>query len=82
MVGRGLGVAVVPAGSVTGPVAATVHALPFGDPPVLRRVGLLERERPAGAEANPTTAALLEVFRTVVQPPAVVVYDSVGLPGM
>jgi DNA-binding transcriptional LysR family regulator len=82
MVGRGLGVAVAPAGSVVGAVAETVHALPFGDPPVLRRVGLLERERPAGAEANPTTAALLEVFRTVVQPPAVVVYDSVGLPGM
>src|SRR3546814_2562963 len=45
MVGRGLGVAVVPAGSVVGPVAETVQALPFGDPPVLRRVGLLERAR-------------------------------------
>lgn len=73
MVGRGLGVAVAPAGSVVGPVAATVHALPFGEPPVLRRVGLLERERPAGAEPNPVTTALLDVFRAVVVPPAVAV---------
>src|SRR3546814_17728056 len=48
MVGRGLGVAVVPAGSVVGPVEETVQALPFGDPPVLRRVGLVARARPAG----------------------------------
>lgn len=73
MVGRGLGVAVVPAGSVAGAVAATVHALPFGDPPVLRRVGLLERERPAGAEPNPVVSALLEAFRAVIVPPAVAV---------
>src|SRR3546814_2019949 len=70
MVGRGLGVAVVPAGSVVGPVAETVQALPFGDPPVLRRVGLLERERPAGADPNPVTTALLAVFRAVVEAPA------------
>lgn len=80
MVGRGLGVAVAPAGSVTGAVAETVLALPFGDPPVLRRVGLLERERPAGAEPNPVTTTLLEVFRAVVQAPAVVVNDSIRLP--
>lgn len=73
MVGRGLGVAVVPAGSVTGPLAATVHCLPFGEPPVLRRVGLLERERPTGADPDPVTSALLDVFRAVVAPPAVVV---------
>lgn len=73
MVGRGLGVAVVPAGSVAGPVAVTVHAVPFGDPPVRRRVGLLERERPAGGEANPVTAALLDVLRASVTPPAVAV---------
>ena len=75
MVGRGLGVAVVPAGSVAGPVAATVHALPFGDPPVLRRVGLLERERPSGGEANPMTAVLLDVLRASVTMPAVAVAD-------
>jgi len=73
MVGRGLGVAVAPAGSVAGAVAATVHALPFGDPPVLRRVGLLERERPAGAEPNPVVSALLEAFKAVIVPPAVAV---------
>jgi len=75
MVGRGLGVAVVPAGSVAGAVAATVHALPFGDPPVLRRVGLLERERSPGGEPNPTTAALIEVLRASVTRPAVAVVD-------
>ncbi len=75
MVGRGLGVAVAPAGSVVGPVAETVHALPFGDPPVLRRVGLLERERPAGGEPNPVTVALLDVLRASVTPPAVAVGD-------
>jgi len=76
MVGRGLGVAVAPAGSVTGAVAVTVHCLPFGDPPVLRRVGLLERERPAGADPNPVTTALLEVFRAVVVAPAVAVQSD------
>lgn len=76
MVGRGLGVAVVPAGSVAGPIADRVIALPFGDPPVLRRVGLLERERQAGADPNPVTTALLEVFRAAVQPPAAAARDS------
>jgi len=76
MVGRGLGVAVAPAGSVVGPVSATVCTLPFGTPPVFRRVGLLERERPAGAVPNPVTTALLAEFRMVVAAPAVAVTND------
>lgn len=78
MVGRGLGVAVAPAGSVVGPVAETVRTLPFGDPQVRRRVGLLERERAAGAEPNPVTTALLDVFRAVVVSPAIPFHDPIA----
>jgi DNA-binding transcriptional LysR family regulator len=47
MVSRGLGVAVSPAGSVQGQIADGLAVLPFGDPPVMRRIGLIERERRA-----------------------------------
>ncbi|MCR9174762.1 MAG: LysR family transcriptional regulator [Alphaproteobacteria bacterium] len=45
MVTRGLGVAVSPAGSVQGSLALGLEVLPFGDPQVHRKVGLIERER-------------------------------------
>ena len=45
MVKRGLGVAVSPAGSVEGLLAEGLEVLPFGDPQVHRKVGLIERER-------------------------------------
>ncbi|NQW09218.1 MAG: LysR family transcriptional regulator [Alphaproteobacteria bacterium] len=66
MVGRGLGVAVVPAGSVVGPVAEAVRTVPFGDPPVTRRVGLIERER---AEPSPVRTVLLEELRRAARLP-------------
>ena len=63
MVGRGLGVAVAPVGSVVGPVAKAVRTVPFGNPPVTRRVGLIERDR---VEPNPLRAVLLEELRRAV----------------
>jgi DNA-binding transcriptional LysR family regulator len=75
MVGRGLGVAVAPAGSLVGPVSATVHALPFGDPPVLRRVGLLERERPAGGTTDARSTSRSAEVTGLGSPPARAVVD-------
>lgn len=66
MVGRGLGVAVAPEGSVTGAVAEAVRTVPFGDPPVVRRVGLIERER---ADPSPIRAVLLEELRRAARLP-------------
>lgn len=60
MVARGLGVAVAPAGSITEALRGTVRTVPFGTPPVVRRVALIERER---ADIAPTTALLLEELR-------------------
>lgn len=60
MVARGLGVAVAPAGSITDALRETVRTVPFGNPPVRRRVALVERERPEVASA---TALLLEELR-------------------
>lgn len=60
MVARGLGVAVAPAGSITDGLRETVRTVPFGDPPVRRRVALIERDR---AEVAPAIALLLEELR-------------------
>lgn len=62
MVARGLGVAVAPAGSITDGLRETVRTVPFGDPPVRRRVALIERDR---AEVAPAIALLLEELRAV-----------------
>lgn len=56
MVSHGLGVAVAPAGSL-GPGHAALVTAPFGDPPLARRVALVERDRDEG---NPLVEALLE----------------------
>lgn len=58
MVANGLGVAVVPSGPLVGSVAERLTAAPFTDPPLTRRVVLVERE-----SANPLTDALLEELR-------------------
>ncbi|MCR9071494.1 MAG: LysR family transcriptional regulator [Alphaproteobacteria bacterium] len=60
MVARGLGVAVAPAGSITDTLRKTLRIVPFGNPPVLRRIALVERER---GEVAPTTGLLLEELR-------------------
>lgn len=64
MVGRGLGVAVVPSGSLEGLAAERLVALPFGEPTVTRRVGLLERER-RGPGAR-TSDLLFEELRGIL----------------
>jgi hypothetical protein len=51
---------VAPAGSITDALRETVRTVPFGNPPVRRRVALVERERPEVASA---TALLLEELR-------------------
>ncbi|WPZ36584.1 LysR family transcriptional regulator [Thalassobaculum sp. OXR-137] len=60
MVSRGLGVAVAPAESVTEELRATVRTVPFGNPAVVRRVALVERER---GDVKAATALLLEELR-------------------
>jgi DNA-binding transcriptional LysR family regulator len=64
MVARGLGVAVAPAGSITDALRETVRTVPFGSPPVMRRVALVERER---GEVQAATAVLLEDLRAESQ---------------
>jgi len=58
MVAHGLGVAVVPSGPLTGAIAERVTAASFADPPLTRRVVLVEREA-----TSHMTAALLEELR-------------------
>jgi DNA-binding transcriptional LysR family regulator len=60
MVSRGLGVAVAPAGSITAGLLETIRTVPFGNPAVVRRVALIERERADGASM---TALLLDELR-------------------
>ncbi len=43
MVHAGLGAGVIPAGRLKGEQGDAVRSFPFGDPPVSRRVGLIER---------------------------------------
>ena len=59
MVSCGLGVAVVPAGSLAGPSARDLWRAPFGRPPVVRQVVLVEPEsRPLAGLTEPLFAAL------------------------
>lgn len=59
MVTRGLGVAVVPAGSLSPAAARVLRQEPFGDPPVNRRVTLVEpQSRPLAALTEPLHDAL------------------------
>ncbi len=59
MVTNGLGVAVVPAGSLAPGAARTLRREPFGDPPVLRHVALIEpRSQPLAALTEPLYDAL------------------------
>lgn len=60
MVSQGLGVTVVPESSIVGRFAKTLYRTPFGDPPVRRRVCLVER---AGGAQTQLTAALREELR-------------------
>ena len=60
MVGRGLGVAVAPAGSITPALEASMRVMPFGDPQVRRKVALIERAR---GDRDPTTSLLVAALR-------------------
>jgi DNA-binding transcriptional LysR family regulator len=62
MVSGGLGVAVAPAGSVTEALQETVRTVPFGAPPTVRRIALIERER---ADAQASISLLLGELRAV-----------------
>ncbi|MBT6276122.1 MAG: LysR family transcriptional regulator [Chromatiales bacterium] len=55
MVSEGLGASVVPLRAIDDPLPPNVRALPFGDPPVTRAVGVVERA------ANPKRATILEL---------------------
>lgn len=66
MVSRRLGVAIVPEHSIADRMAASVRTLPFGDPVLERRVGLIIRSR------NRDTAlvrAVYETLREIAQEP-------------
>lgn len=59
MVTRGLGVAVVPAGSLSAAAARVLRQEPFGEPPVTRQVTLVEpQDRPLAALTEPLHDAL------------------------
>lgn len=55
MVSRGLGAAVAPERSISAEQRALLKCLPFGDPPLYRRVALVERD---GADQSALTDAL------------------------
>ncbi len=59
MVGHGLGVAVAPAHSLGTPGGGGLVTAPFGDPPLARRVALVERDRDG---ESPLVEALLEAL--------------------
>ena len=63
MVRRGLGVAVAPERSLTPEIRRELVCRPFGDPPVSRRVSLIE---PARDTRAPLTHALLDTLREAV----------------
>jgi DNA-binding transcriptional LysR family regulator len=60
MVRMGLGVTIAPERSVANEDREVLTCVPFGSPPIIRRVGLLER---AGAANAPLTRALLGALR-------------------
>jgi DNA-binding transcriptional LysR family regulator len=58
MVYFGLGVAIVPQRCVEGPYPLPVRYVPFGEPPLVRRIGLIERSgNPKSALAQALHAA-------------------------
>lgn len=61
MVGRGLGVAVVPESAVAAYPSDTLVSLSFGDRPVYRRVGLVERDRVTDRPPHALTPGIAEV---------------------
>jgi DNA-binding transcriptional LysR family regulator len=63
MVSRGLGVAIVPASTITDEFKESVYRVPFGDPPLRRRVGLVKR---TGDRHATTVDALYQVLREIV----------------
>ncbi|OWT60216.1 LysR family transcriptional regulator [Candidimonas nitroreducens] len=66
MVANGLGVSVVPNRGVANEFPATIRVLPFGDPPIMRRLGLLmPRDNPRSHLSH----ALLDALREVSAPP-------------
>ena len=62
MVYYGLGVSVIPQRCVEGPHPLPIRYIPFGDPPLARRIGLLER---AGNPKAKLTAALHVAFKNL-----------------
>ena len=62
MVSRGLGAAIAPERSISNDQRSVLKCVPFGDPPVRRRVGLLERASP---DRSALTDALLDALREV-----------------
>ncbi|OZI31029.1 LysR family transcriptional regulator [Bordetella genomosp. 10] len=65
MVANGLGVSVVPNRGVANEFPATIRTLPFGDPPLMRRLGLLmPRDNPRAH----LSYALLEALQDVCKP--------------
>jgi len=63
MVSRGLGVAIVPVSAVTTAFTDAVYQVPFGNPPLSRRVGLVKRTGDRHATA---VDALYQVLRQMV----------------
>lgn len=63
MVSRGLGVAIVPRSAITEEFKDAVYQVPFGDPPLRRRVGLVKR---TGDRHDATVDALYQVLRHTV----------------
>jgi DNA-binding transcriptional LysR family regulator len=59
MVSRGLGVAIAPERSISAEQRGSLKCIPFGDPPVRRRVGLVER---AGQDRSTLTDALYDAL--------------------
>ena len=47
MVSRGLGVSIAPMRAMAEPLPENVRAVPFGDPPLMRNIGLIERSENA-----------------------------------
>ncbi|MDG2286814.1 MAG: LysR family transcriptional regulator [Alphaproteobacteria bacterium] len=64
MVSRGLGVAIAPERSISAEQRGSLKCIPFGDPPVRRRVGLVER---AGQDRSTLTDALYDALVEVAR---------------
>ena len=66
LVAQGLGVSVIPHGRASRPLPEVVRWLPFGQPPVVRILGMLER---ANAARSEPAEALLAALQAVADPP-------------